>query len=414
VTCGVVRVHIAFRLFRVETMNIRFLAAGAVLALALSGCGHAGASSVPGARTGVDPATPAAGSHGAGGGTAASAQRSTMTITIAIPAKKNSAATKRTPKTVSSGTTYIDVVLQSLNGDPQPVDGPYSVLVSAWQPTSCGGGGRAHARAPQSVCFTVDVPAPVGNDVYAIAALDGGMTLLDYTENVPVTVGSSGSATLSAALDGVGSGVTGYSMLTDPSQTTSFRLQYGVDCPAYSVQYEPKAVCSFLFDVIDGSGDDMAVDGVSSGAYLANFLALTATDVTTQQPLNLGYDTLAPNASVPVQEIDFDPANPAGGLAGVVLDGGRLGRYNTVLHPDLSEIPPDATDTVEFKAVLSPATTTAFGPNVHLPATDTATFTWDLSCKNVTIGPNDPTGLAEGSTIQFCLPQESNVHVVLR
>jgi hypothetical protein len=399
-------------------MNIKCIAAGAILALALAGCGHAGSSAVPAARTSGDQTNSnAPGSHGSGGGTAASAQRSTMTISIVIPPKKKSAGNKRATKTVSSGTAYVDVVLQSLNGDAQPVDGPYSTLVPVSQLGSCngGGGGRAHGRATQSVqCVTLSVPAPVGNDVYAIAALDANMTLLDYVENVSVTVTSSGSTALSAALNGVGSGITGYSMLTDPSQTTSFRLQYGVDCPTYSVQYEPKAVCSFLFDVSDGTGDDMAVDGVSSGAYLANFLALTVTDLTTQQPLNLGYDALTPDASVPVHEIDFDPANPAGGLAGVVFNGGRLARYNTVLHPDLSEIPPDTTDTVEFKAVISPATTTAFGPNVHLPLTDPFAFTWDLTCKNVTIGPNDPTGLAEGSTIQFCLPQESNVNLVVR
>jgi hypothetical protein len=226
-------------------------------------------------------------------------------------------------------------------------------------------------------------------------------------------VGSSGSATLSATLNGVGSGISGYSTLTDPAHTTSFRMQYGVDCPGYSVQYEPKAVCSFLFDAVDGAGDDMATQSAGA-AYLANGLALTAADVTTQQPLNIGYDTLVPNAMGTVQEIDFDPANPQGGLAGVVLNGGRLNRYSVVLHPDLSEIPADSTDTVEFKAVLSPANTTAFGASVHLPATDPATFTWDLSCKNVTIGPNDPTGLAEGTTIQYCLPQESNLNVVVR
>jgi hypothetical protein len=395
-------------------MNIRFLAASAVVALALSACSS---SHLPGPAAGrtVNPSAPGATSPGSGGGTAASAQRSTMSISIAVPAKKSAAGKGRAPKTVSSGTSYVDVVLQSLNGEAQPVDGPYSVLVPLTQLQGCGIPTRGHARAAESVaqCFSVVVPAPVGSDVYAVATLDANMTLLDYVENVPVTVGSGASATLMATLNGVGSGVVGYTMLTDPLNTTSFRLQYGVDCPANAVQYDPKAVCAFNFDVADGSGEDMAVASASS-AYLANVVAFTATDVTTGLPLNIGYDTTPPDPSSAVQEIDFDPFNPPGASGGAVLNAGRLGRYSAVIHPDLSEIPTNATDTVEFKAVVSPASTTAFGPNVLLPNSAPAAFTWDLSCRNVTVGADDPAGVAQGSVLQFCRPQESNLSVVVR
>lgn len=339
-----------------------------------------------------------------------------MSISIAIPAKKATAAGKRATKTVSSGTAYVDVVLQSFNGEPQPAGGPYSVLVPVSQLGACYTGGRAHGRAVQSVsgCFTVSVPAPVGNDVYAVGAVDSNMTLLDYVDNVPVTVGSGGSATLSATLNGVGSAVTGYTMLTDPDHTTQYRLQRGVDCPASDVQYDAKAACSFVLDVADYSGDDMAAgNSVSSQAHLANVLALTVTDLTTQQPLNVGYDALAPSATTPLQEIDFDPIN-APGLSGTVLNAGPLSSYNTVVHPDLSEIASNSTDVVEFKAVLWPAPTTAFGANVLLPSIDPVTFTWDLSCKNVTVGASDPSGVAEGSVLQFCEPQESSLHVVVQ
>jgi hypothetical protein len=160
----------------------------------------------------------------------------------------------------------------------------------------------------------------------------------------------------------------------------------------------------------------MAVgNAATSQAYLANAVALTATDLTTQLPLNIAYDTASPNAAAPVNEIDFDPANPQGGqLAGATLNAGRLGRYNAVIHPDLSAIPPSSTDVVEFSAVLAPPATTAFGPNVHLPNAAPVTFTWDLTCKNVTVGPNDPSGVAEGSVLQFCLPQESSFHLVVQ
>jgi hypothetical protein len=395
-------------------MNIRFLAASALCALAASACGNSGSSS---ARAGAVPVPAATSSPNPG--TAASAQRSTMTISISIPAKTKTSSQRRRPKTVSSGTVYVDVVLQSLNGEPQPAGGPYSVLLPVSQLGACPThGGRGHSRAVQSTsgCFTVSVPAPVGNDVYAVGALDAGMTLLDYVENVPVTVGTSGTATLVATLDGVGAEVLGSTMLADPANMTAYRAQYGVDCPPSSVQYDAKAVCSFVFDVADGSGDDMAVgNAATSQAYLANALAFTATDLTTQLPLNIAYDTALPNGAAPVNEIDFDPANPQGGqVTGVTLNAGRLGRYNAVIHPDLGAIPPNATDVIEFKAVLSAPATTAFGPSVRLPNAAPATFTWDLSCKNVTVGPDDPSGVAEGSVLQFCLPQESSFHLVVQ
>jgi hypothetical protein len=403
--------------FRVGTMNIRLFAACAVTSLAVSACGRAGSSAVPAGRVAINPITPVASNPpGAGGGSAASAQRATMSISIVIPAKKPTSATKRAPKTVSSGTAYVDVVLQSFDGDPQPVSGPYSVLVPVSQLGSCSTGGRAHTRATESMsgCVSVSVPAPVGRDVYAVGALDSSMTLLDYVENVSVTVADVGTATLAATLDGVGSSVIGYTMLADPLHTTQYRLQHGVDCPANHLQYDAKAVCSFVFDVGDASGDDMAV-GVAVGnqAYLANLLAFTVTDLTTQQPLSIGYDAFAPNAAAPVQEIDFDPIAQAG-LSGATLNAGPLGTYNAAVHPDLSEIPANATDTIEFKAVLSPATTRAFGPNVLLPNTNPVAFEWDLSCKNVTVGADDPSGVAQGSVLQFCEPQESSLHVVIR
>jgi hypothetical protein len=398
-------------------MNIRLFAAGAIAALTVSACAHAGSSAVPTARAAVGAGAPGSTTTpGTGGGTAASAQRATMTISITVPAKKAAAAGTRAAKTVSSGTAYVDVVLQSYNGEPQPAGGPYDVLVPVSQLGSCYSGGRAHGRAAQSVsgCFTVSVPAPVGNDVYAVGAVDPNMVLLDYAENVGVTVGSGGSATLTATLDGVGGAVSGYTMLTDPNHTTQYRSQHGVDCPAYDVQFDAKAVCSFALDVADFSGDDMAVgNSVSSQGYLANALALTVTDLTTQQPLNIGYDAIGPSATTPAQEIDFDPVNTPG-LSGTVMNAGPMGTYNTVVHPDLSEIAPNATDVIEFKAVLWPAPTTAFGSNVLLPSTTALTFTWDLSCKNVTVGANDPSGVAEGSVLQFCEPQESSLHVVVQ
>ncbi len=406
-------------------MIIKPLAAGAVVALALSACANSNSSTVPGHRAAIGPATPAAtGEPASGGGSAASAQRSTMTISIVLPPKKEAAGNRRAPKTVSPGIAYLDVVLQSLNGDAQPVTGPYTILIPASQLSNCGtraGNSRTssvHTSAvflPPPGC-TASVVAPVGNAVYAVGALDSTSTLLDYAENVPVTVPSTGTATLAATLNGVGSAVTGYTMLTDPARTTSYRLQYGVDCPADDVQYDAKAVCSFGFDVDDFSGSDMALTAQSpNGAHLANALAFTVTDLTTQQPLTIGYDTTQPDPTAPAQEIDFDPNMPTGGgLTGVVLNAGRLGRYSSVIHPDLTEIPANATDTVEFKAVLAPASTAAFGTSVALPNAGAVTFTWDLACKNVTVGPNDPSGVADGSALQFCEPQESGVHVVVQ
>jgi hypothetical protein len=231
-------------------MTIRLLAAGAVVALALSACANSNSAAVPGHRTAIGPATPAAtGGPASGGGSAASAQRSTMTVSIALPTKKAAAAgIRRAPKTVSPGIAYLDVVLQSLNGAVQPVTGPYSVLIPASQLTNCGTrAGSSHTSslhisavlAPPPGC-TASVAAPVGDAVYAVGALDSTMTLLDYAENVPVTVPSTGTATLAATLNGVGSTVAGYTMLTDPSHTTSYRLQYGVDCPADDVQYDAR------------------------------------------------------------------------------------------------------------------------------------------------------------------------------
>ena len=398
-------------------MTIRLFAAGAVLALAVSACANSGSSFVAARRTAANPAAPPATAQPVSGrGSAASAQRSTMSISISIPAKKAPAGNRRTPKTVSPGIAFLDIVLQSLNGEAQPVDGPYSVLIPVSQLTNCGTRvGRTHTSALVTApgC-AVSVAAPVGNDVYAIGALDSTMTLLDYAESVPVTVTSTGTAKLAATLDGVGSAVVGYTTLTDPLHTTSYRLQNGVDCPATYVQYDAKAVCSFAFDVMDFSGADMALPSVSNGAYLANALTFTVTDLTTQQPITIGYDTVPPDPAAPAQEIDFDPSNQQTGLTGTVLNAGRLSRYSSVIHPDLTEIPASATDTVEFKAVLSPATTSAFGSNVLLPNTAATTFTWDLSCRNVTVGANDPSGVAEGSLLQFCEPQESGVHVVVQ
>ncbi len=397
-------------------MNIRLLAASAVFAVAVSACGSSGSTTLPAAR-GAQPSAPVATAAPASGGTAATAQRSSMTISIRIPARTKISNGKRGTKTVSPATAYVDVVLQSFDGNAQPVGGPYSTLVPVSQLGACGGGGRAHARTPLSGsgCFTVSVPAPVGNAVYAVAAVDANMTLLDYAENIPVSVASGTTATLSATLNGVGSAVVGYTLPTDPQHTTQYNLQHGVDCSAYVVQYDPKAACSFLIDVADYSGDDMAQgNSISSQAYLANALALTVTDLTTQQPLNVGYDAVSPSSGSPAYEIDFDPAAPQGGLSGTTLGAGRLGTYNTVLHPDLSEIPASATDTIEFKAVLQQPATTAFGPSIVLPQSSAATFTWDLSCSNVTVGAGDPSGVAEGTVLQYCLPQQSNLNVVIQ
>jgi hypothetical protein len=391
-----------------------------VFALALSACGHSGSAVVPAARGAAAPAATPAPSVGA----AASAKRSTMTISIAIPAKKAVASRTRGTKTVSPSTAYVDVVLQSLDGDAQPVNGPYSTLVPVSQIGTCSTGGRAHGRAPQSAhervtqsnygCVSVSVAAPVGNAVYAVGALDSNMTLLDYADGVPVTVTSSGTATFTATLNGVGASLFGYTMLTNPNETTSYKTQYGVDCLPEVVQYEPKAVCAFVLDALDGSGSDMFVNWQAPGlGRLANFLALTATDVTNQQVLNISDNDMTPTENA-VYEIDFDPASNGASRVGTTYSAGPLSTYNAVIHPDLSQIPSGTTATVEFSAVMQPAATTTFGPNVVVPVTQPATFTWDFSCSNVTVGANDPSGVAEGTVLRYCLPQESNLNLVVR
>lgn len=389
-------------------MTIRFLAASACAALALTGCANSGASNVPAAR----PHTTATAAP-VPGGTASGARRSTMKISIAIPVKTKTSANGRKGQTVSPSTASLDVVLQTLNGTAQPTDGPYNTLVPLAQLGSCdgGGSGRARARAPQSVsnCYTATVPAPVGDAVYAIAAVDSGMTLLDYAENVAVTVDASGSATLSANLNGVGASVIGYSVVTDPSHESHAPADL-VDCPGFVAQYDAGAVCGYDFEFADNSGDDMAL-ALPIAGYLANAVDLTATDLTTHQALNINYND-APDPANPVHEIDFDPAVPAGAPSGTVLSGGQLTTYFTDVRPDLSEIPAGATDIVEFKAVLMPPATTAFGPNVLLPHAAATAFTWDLPCRNVTVPADDPSGVAEGTVMQFCDPP-SNVNLVV-
>jgi hypothetical protein len=393
-------------------MHIERLGACAVFALALAACGHSGSAVVPAPRaaSAVTAPTPAPSV-----GAAASAKRSTMTISISIPAKKAS-GNKRAAKTVSPSTAYVDVVLKSLDGDAQPVNGPYSSLVPVSQLGACGGGGggRAHGRTTQSAsgCVTVSVAAPVGNAIYAVAAVDSSMTLLDYADSVPVTVTSSGAANLSATLNGAAASVKGFTLLTNPLSTTGFETDNAVGCPANVVQYEPKAVCAFAFDALDAGGDDMAASWTpASHGYLANALALSVTDVTAQQPLNIAYGSSQPNAASPVYEIDFDPANPGGGLTGTTLAAGLLYTYGAVVHPDLSEISAGSAATVEFKAVLQPPATTAFGDSIVMPQGGPSTFVWDLTCKNVTVGANDASGVAEGTALQYCLPQESDLHL---
>lgn len=397
-------------------MHYRSIAASGALLLALAACGHAGSSAVPPVHRAAASATPAP-TPAPSVGAAATAKRSTMRISIAIPGRTSSANQRRT-KTVSPATAYVDVVLQSLDGDVQPVNGPYSTLVPVSQIGTCSTGGRAHGRATQSTygCVSVNVAAPVGHAVYAVGALDANMTLLDYAERVPVTVDSSGTAAFTATLDGVGGSLYGYTMLTDPNQSSSYETQYGVDCLPEVVQYEPKAVCSFIFDALDGSGSDMFLNWQSPGlGHLANFLALSAMDVTNQQLMNIGINDLTPIPDNPAYEIDFDPAgNNTASRVGTVYTAGWLSTYNGVIHPDLSQIPSGTTATVEFKAVMQPPATTAFGPNVVVPVTEPATFTWDYTCRNVTVGANDPSGVAEGTVVRYCLQPESNLSVTVR
>ncbi|MDB5069862.1 MAG: hypothetical protein JWM87_973 [Candidatus Eremiobacteraeota bacterium] len=405
-------------------MHIRFVGAGAVFALALSACGHSGSAVVPPARSvaAVAPSPTPAPSVGA----AASAKRSTMTISVAIPAKKASASRGRGTKTVSPSTAYVDVVLKSLEGDAQPVNGPYSTVVAVSQLGTCQTGGRSAGRAAQSAnqrapqsnysCVTVNVPAPVGHAIYAVAALDANMTLLDYIDGVPVTVDSSGTAAFTATLNGVGASLYGYTMLGSPGDFTNYKTMNAVDCSADVLQYEPKAVCSFEFNVLDGSGSDMFVNWQSPGlGRLANFVTVTATDTTSQQALNVTANNMTPMAENPTYEVDFDPATDAPGWIGNgIYAGAALKTYNAVIHPDLSEIPNGTTTTVDIKAVMQPAGTTTFGPNVVVPVTQAATYTWDYSCSTVTVPAGDPSGVAEGTVLHYCMPQESNLAVTIR
>jgi hypothetical protein len=400
---------------------IKLLAASAVMALAFSACSGSGSSPLPAGRGETKLAAPAASTVPAsgGGGSAASAQRSTMSISIKIPPKKKSSSGKRGTKTVSPGTAYVDVVLKSHNGMSQPVDGPYTVLVPVSQLGDCNtsGGGRSHGRATQSVsgCFTVSVPAPVGNVVYAVAALDSNMTMLDFADNLPVTVTSSGTATLAATLNGVGASVLDYTMLTDPMHTTQYNIAHNVDCSAYAVHYDRKAVCSILFDVADASGDDMAAGfGSGNSAFLGNVLSFTVTDLTTQTMLNIGYDATMPDPSAPVHQIVFDPASQGGGLSGTTLYAPPLTGYSAVLHPDFSEIPDGATDTIEVQATLSPPATYSFGQSVLFPVSAPTTYTFDLQCRNVTVGAGDPSGVPEGAVLNFCEQPESNLNLVVQ
>lgn len=394
-------------------MNFRLLTAGAVFSLALTACGGGGSSTVPAAHANaakpVAPSVPTS-----GGGTAASAQRSTMTISIAIPAKKKapSSAGTRTTRTVSPNAAFLDVVLQSLNGTAQPVSGPYNTLVPLTGLQQCGTSGRAHARSPQSLfsCYTADVTAPVGDAVYAIGVLDQNMTLLDYADDLSVTIASGATATLSATLNGVGASMIGYWSLTDPNSTTQYNIQHDVDCSHYVVAIDPQAICSFLFDVADATGDDIATDS-RSGA-LANALSLSAVDLNAQQQLNLGYDADPVDPQNLIEHVAFDPFSPTG-FSGTAFNAGPLTPYNTVLHFDLSGIPSGETHTIELTATLQPPVTTAFGPNVAFPHPGASSQTWDIPCRTVTIGPADPSGVPEGSVLHFCDPP-SNLHLVVQ
>jgi hypothetical protein len=394
-------------------MNLRLLAAGAVFSVALAACGSSGSSTLPAAHgraaTPVVPSAPIT-----GGGTAASAQRSKMTISIAIPPKKKapSSAGARTTKTVSPNAAYLDVVLQSLNGTAQPVTGPYNILVPLTGLQQCNTGGRDHARSTQSIfsCYSADVTAPVGDAVYAIGVLDQSMTLLDYAENVPVTISSGTTATLSTTLSGVGASVVGYWSLTNPTSTTQYNIQHGVDCSSYVVAIDPQAICSFLFDAADNTGDDMATEP-GTGA-LANALSLSAVDLNGQQELNLGYDADPVDPQNLIEHVLFDP-NAPDGFSGTSFNVGQLTTYNTVLHFDLSGIPSGTTHTIELTATLQPPVTTAFGPNVALPHPGAYSQTWDIPCRTVTIGPADPSGVPEGSVLHFCDPP-SNLHLVVQ
>jgi plastocyanin len=403
-------------------MNLKFLAASAVLGFVLSACGSS--SSVPAAGAGklpaVQPTSAPTAAPVSGGGSAATAKRSTMTIKLTIPKRTSAMANgARRTKTISPGTAYVDVVLQSLNGNVQPVDGPYSVLIPVTETGSCSSGGnRGRSRAPQDVssgCFSVSIPAPVGSAVYAVATLDNTMTMLDYADGLPVTVTDNQTATLAAGLNGVGASIYHWISLTNPRNTNEYNIQHGVDCPAYFVQYDPNAICTFMFNAVDPSGSDMAIKVPNSPGVLANTLTISATDLTTGQPLNIENDAGLPDPQNPIYQIMWDPSTPAGGMSGTFKNAGTLSTYNTAIHPDLSEIPPNSTDTVRFTAVLNKPSTYAFGPSVLYPFSgDTATYTWDYTCHNVTVPPGDPSGVQEGSVFQYCSAHQSNLDVVIQ
>jgi hypothetical protein len=317
-----------------------------------------------------------------------------MTISITIPARHASSA--RRARTVSPNLAYLDIVLQSLDGVAQPVNGPYSTLIPASQLGACSGGGtRGKTRAPQTLsgCFSASLPAPVGDAVYAVAVLDAGMTLLDYAENAAVHVTGSGDDTLAASLNGVAASVIGSYTLTDPGTSAD-----PVHCAPDTIQYDTHALCSYTFYLVDASADNMG--GGTANAHPANRVVFTATDLTAQSPLNIAHDDYPSSASV-ADEIDFDPAVPAASApSGTVLQAGFMQNYGTTIRPDLGEISVGTTHVVEFKAAVDAAATTAFGPSVVIPPA--RTFTWDLPCKNVTVGAGDPSGVAEGTALQFC------------
>jgi len=319
-----------------------------------------------------------------------------MTISIAIPAKKGSAQ-GRHARTVSPNVAYLDVVLQSLNGTAQPVNGPYSVVIPVSQLSGCSSsGGRSVGRSVQSLggCYTVTVPAPIGSAVYAIGVLDSGMTLLDYAEGAAVGITGSGNDSLTAVLNGVGATVAGSYVLTDPGNAPD-----PLHCSSYEQAFDVHAVCSYTFHMVDNSGDDMAAGGTGQAA---NRVAFTVTDLTAQQVMNLAHDDY-PSSVFVANEIDFDPAVQASSTpTNYVVQGGALPNYTTFIRPAVSDIPAGETHMVEFKAVLSAAPTTAFGPNVNVPPG--GTYTWDLPCKHVIVGPNDPSGVGEGTHLSFCDP----------
>ncbi|HEY0393206.1 MAG TPA: hypothetical protein VGD01_01805 [Candidatus Elarobacter sp.] len=380
-------------------MNFRVLAASAVLGLAASACGNAGSSAVPShALSNPSPApSPSAGS-------AASAKRSSMTISLTIPARHASSA--RRTRTVSPNLAYLDVVLQSLDGVAQPVNGPYSTLIPVSQLGACSGGGtRGKTRAPQTLsgCFSASVPAPVGDAVYAVGVLDAAMTLLDYADNAAVHVSGSGNDTLAASLNGVAASVIGSYTFTDPGTTAD-----PVHCSPDTIQYDAHALCSYTFYLVDASDDNMGAG--TANAHAANRVVFTATDVMAQALLSIAHDDFPSSAPV-ATEIDFDPAQPAASApSGSVLQAGFMANYGTTIRPDLGAIPAGTTHVVEFKAAVDAAPTTAFGPSVVIPPA--RTFTWDLPCKTVTVAAGDPSGVAEGTALQFCdIPANLNLTI---